>query len=612
MTLEEKHISEALIDAKRAVHSLTAVQFLSDWTWQAPLNKWVLCCKINIDSKNPDLVPNDSIWYVCVDETYPFGKIKFYPSKQNSITKTFPHQMYNSIGEKDSLWRKGDLCLQTQLHIFGIQGYDSEPYDQHQRLKWHFQRAIIWLEKASNGSLANDGEPFELPDYGTLSKLNTIAFCESQETFNNTWRALCGDTRTGIVELALLKKPINTLITVSFKDHKGQLLYQPPWNENIKNLVKKTAIGVWSLIPATVELPPWQAPMTWNELIQVVNTQGIDHIKLIARMARFLRDGKPHLLLLGFPISDKIGEFPKQIHWQALLLPVLSYGIFTAKGFRNNERGYLMRDRHLLSGKEPLDWQKSENWHPDQILSRGRLANQLASSKILIIGAGAFGSCVSELLVRGGVQEMILIDNDEIEIGNLVRHTLQMDDIGKNKSEALAERLSRISPYCNVMAVKANIESAGEEKKATLSQSNIIFNCTANNEVLLFLEKYGYEEDKIFCSISVGYMAKRGYIFIAKGKFFPNSIFQNMMQKWLQKDKDEFGNIQLPRTGTGCWHPAFPARADDIWLFTSAFLKYFENNLNIDTGSVKFAVFEQDTQKEFYGIKLLSKMQGTF
>jgi hypothetical protein len=612
LTLEKKHIPKTLVDGKRAVHSLTPVELLSDWILEDGVNKWVLRCKLSVNSQTPDLIPHETIWYVCVDEVYPIGRIKFYPSKDGGITKTFPHQMYNGIGKEDLAWRTGDICLHTYIHVFGIQGYDSEPYNQHERLKWHFQRAITWLEKASNGCLANDGDPFELPDYYISGKSNTVAFCESQETFNNTWRAICGNTRTGIVELALLEKPINTFVTASFKDHKGQLLYAPPWNENIKNLVEKTVIGVWAVIPETLVLAPWQAPITWNELIRAVNIQGVDHRKFVARMARFLRDGQPHLLLLGFPISDKIGEPPKQIHWQALLLPVLSHGIFTAKGFRTNERGYLMRDRRLLSGNEPLNWQKSENWHPDQISSRGRLANELTSSKILIIGSGAFGCCLSELLARGGAQNMILVDNDEIEIGNLVRHTLQMDDIGKNKSEKLAERLSKISPYCNVIAVKMNIENLGKEEKGTLSQSDIIFNCTANDEVLHFLEKYCYEDDKIFCSMSIGYMAKRGYILIAKGKFLPRSIFQDMMQKWLQKDKDEFGNIQLPRTGTGCWHPAFPARADDIWLFTSVFLKYFENNLNIATRSIKFAVFEQNTQKEFYGIKLLSEMQGSF
>jgi hypothetical protein len=45
-----------------------------------------------------------------------------------------------------------------------------------------------------------------------------------------------------------------------------------------------------------------------------------------------------------------------------------------------------------------------------------------------------------------GVHRVIVSDGDDLEIGNLVRHTLTMKEIGDNKAQAVAKRLRAISP----------------------------------------------------------------------------------------------------------------------------------------------------------------------
>ncbi len=68
------------------------------------------------------------------------------------------------------------------------------------------------------------------------------------------------------------------------------------------------------------------------------------------------------------------------------------------------------------------------------------------SKKILVVGCGGTGSFVAEGLCRLLVNNdatLILIDPDRVEPHNLIRQQFFSGDVGKFKSQALAERLSR-------------------------------------------------------------------------------------------------------------------------------------------------------------------------
>ena len=61
---------------------------------------------------------------------------------------------------------------------------------------------------------------------------------------------------------------------------------------------------------------------------------------------------------------------------------------------------------------EDIQWINSENWHKDQITSRGALPNKVCNKSFLIIGLGALGAIISEMIVRAGVSNIVLIDSD--------------------------------------------------------------------------------------------------------------------------------------------------------------------------------------------------------
>lgn len=66
----------------------------------------------------------------------------------------------------------------------------------------------------------------------------------------------------------------------------------------------------------------------------------------------------------------------------------------------------------------------------------------LASSKILLVGAGGLGSPAARTLARSGVAAMTLVDDDVVEDSNLHRQTLfTMADVGRPKAPTAAARL---------------------------------------------------------------------------------------------------------------------------------------------------------------------------
>lgn len=71
----------------------------------------------------------------------------------------------------------------------------------------------------------------------------------------------------------------------------------------------------------------------------------------------------------------------------------------------------------------------------------------LNDNRHVVFGCGAIGSKIIMHLARSGQTKLTLIDPDYIAPHNLVRHTLFADDVGKNKAEALAEKIRKIYPF---------------------------------------------------------------------------------------------------------------------------------------------------------------------
>lgn len=86
-------------------------------------------------------------------------------------------------------------------------------------------------------------------------------------------------------------------------------------------------------------------------------------------------------------------------------------------------------------------------------------------ARVAVIGVGGVGSWAVESLARSGIGHLTMVDLDEICITNVNRQLHAMDgQIGRQKTEAMAERALAIHPGCDIAIVPKffNEKSAAE------------------------------------------------------------------------------------------------------------------------------------------------------
>ena len=87
--------------------------------------------------------------------------------------------------------------------------------------------------------------------------------------------------------------------------------------------------------------------------------------------------------------------------------------------------------------------------------------------------------------------------------------------------------------------------------------------------------------------------AKRLFMFAAKGERFPEQDFRTRINPWLETELSEREGSDGCWEGTGCWHPVFPARADDCWLWAAVAAKFIASVVTVDFAGSRFIVYEQ-------------------
>lgn len=577
--------SAALLAGRRGLDAFDEVALLDDWAPDG--NRWAIRVAITPEDLGVVYpVPPTTEWLVSVDPGYPAGLISILPAAERGLEGTYPHQM-RGVPEvrPDVPFRDAKICVATNSEGNLARTDEVEPVTAHERLPWQVARAIRWVRDASHGELLKPGDPFELPVFAR--EASGIAVFESPGSFSD-WS---NSSRTGVAGLTAASE--NALVVIAWSAHDGSSTPKPALGTGLAES-PQVASAAWLRLAAMPTVPPYAAPITWAELRQAAAIGGDDLDAMLREALAPLRDRPPEFLLIGFPVPAVVDGPPERIWWQPMDLPQI-HGprkpprIKTA--FRGNERGYWEADRALLfADNEPIRWISGENWHRDQLGTRGQLREELASQQGLLIGAGALGAPIAELLVRGGLRRLLVIDSQALVAGNLVRHTLTMKDVGKKKAASLAERLRDASPSGDVRSHVGPFPPDADEIRAAINETGLVIDTTGDDFVIGALAAYPWTGDRVFVSVSISYAARRLFLFVANGPSFPADEFRRQVAPWVALDVD--AALELPWQGIGCWHPAFPARIDEIWLLASTAVAALNTEL-LDTVTPTLIVFER-------------------
>ncbi len=96
----------------------------------------------------------------------------------------------------------------------------------------------------------------------------------------------------------------------------------------------------------------------------------------------------------------------------------------------------------------------SERFIRNEMLFGSNVTKILAQKNVVVFGVGGVGGYVVESLVRAGVGNITVVDNDTVDISNTNRQIIALQStLGKNKVDVIKERIADINPQCNVTAL---------------------------------------------------------------------------------------------------------------------------------------------------------------
>jgi molybdopterin/thiamine biosynthesis adenylyltransferase len=115
--------------------------------------------------------------------------------------------------------------------------------------------------------------------------------------------------------------------------------------------------------------------------------------------------------------------------------------------------------------------------------------DMLSVSRIAIVGLGATGGIIAELLTRAGVGHVRLIDRDTVELSNLQRQILYTEDyVGLAKADAAAARLCRVNSDIKIEAVPRDLHPGNIEE--LLGDRHLVMDGTDNIQTRFLINDF--------------------------------------------------------------------------------------------------------------------------
>lgn len=115
----------------------------------------------------------------------------------------------------------------------------------------------------------------------------------------------------------------------------------------------------------------------------------------------------------------------------------------------------------------------------------------LESIKAAVIGVGGIGSLIAEQIVRAGVHDLLIIDDDTIDESNLSRvFGATLSDVGTDKVEVIARHLQSISSS-PVEKVKGS--AIRQSVLMKLRNRDLVFSCVDNDRTRAILNRFAHQ-----------------------------------------------------------------------------------------------------------------------
>lgn len=318
----------------------------------------------------------------------------------------------------------------------------------------------------------------------------------------------------------------------------------------------------------------------WNKVSEELMTEEEEKVEDWVQCGQFVYD----YFVVGF-------EHGKEIQWILFFTNPAS--------IKNNQISYDIKIRtininSLVSIK--MDKASPQYITKEMFFGRGALCPILAGKHIALVGLGAIGSIVADVLTHSGIQYIGLWDGDIVEPGNICRSSYQLRDLGQSKVDAIKTKIQSINPFVNISEViphgywsyDANFSNYvngtfydnvnynnQEEAVKQLDNFDLIIDCTGSNEMLHFLS-YAASNIDIISMCITNHANDLLCITNKDGNPF------EQRKAYLSRIEQDTKNFYIE--GEGCYSPTFLANNCDIASLVNLALR--DLNLSMDKGTL--------------------------
>lgn len=237
--------------------------------------------------------------------------------------------------------------------------------------------------------------------------------------------------------------------------------------------------GIFLWLPAP--LYPEQYPANNSCLREIAKELGQHSVDVLAKVIKSSQEGFP--VVFGFDV----GQDPVLAGgWSSPLnhsIPHHNARSSLTRGFRSGKIPPAVIGSRYLASPGVLEKRRVQRCDRAWIHARGgdAKAARHVHKRIMLIGCGALGSQIAELLAQGGVGRLVLVDHDTLSWDNVGRHILGgPSQVGTNKAEALGKELQQRFPELDIFTAASRWQDVYRQNGQLFRECDVIVATTGD------------------------------------------------------------------------------------------------------------------------------------
>lgn len=526
------------------------------------------------------------------------------------IPKSFPYKVVHTIPLNPNLkWyqhQNGDWPIDIDYHANVICPPPISSLQINELLQPYIRHSYKWIYDALKGELIKPTERYEFP--------HLVAHNEMIKFYSEGEEALLpklNETKVGIAKVAQIENSIfkdGLYRTIELHDLNGNhsLFWESTVRSGLFGDENETRWVPWIYFGNPVVESPHRPPVRWSDIPILTKRNIFNAIRVCIETGDYFP-----ILLISFGIPELWHSQQKLINWQAIdIHDIPSSALFPPK------RGYSPYANPLswpgvirfFNNNKPLQWISVTDISSNALSARGGEANSIRNLNIAILGLGALGSHLASSISKLNPSSILLVDNDKIEPGNLIRHEALPVDVECPKADSMKKRL--IFSGIKVNSLHEDILKGSDKLLEYLEQVDLIVDATGNHGVHEWLLRKPKIARKMiaWCYIKPG----PKYGFLALKTLESDYSLQDAEtairdsigeEEWHKFQGVDYEPNMMIWPEPGCYHPTFNAPNYRVRMMVDAFIATLISWLQAGANDNIATLFSQTNQGDYLGIE---------